>query len=80
MSTDNKLLLVDLTNPDLRLDGHLDTPRGTIHLQRKRFLPAIALIKSRLDVINVDGGQDYRRLKLEKLKVYHVGQIGRAHV
>ena len=38
ISTDNKLLLVDLTNPDLRLDGHLDTPRGTIHLQRKRFL------------------------------------------
>ena len=47
-------------------------------LQRERFLPAIALIKSRLDVINVDGGQDYRRLKMEKLKVYHVGPGGEA--
>ncbi len=42
-------------------------------LQRERFLPAIELLKSRLDVINVDGGTDYRRLKLEKLRVYHVG-------
>jgi len=45
-------------------------------LQRERFLPAIELLKSRLDVINVDGGRDYRRLKLEKLKVYHVGKPG----
>lgn len=45
-------------------------------LQRERFLPAIELLKSRLDVINVDGGKDYRRLKLEKLKVYHVGKPG----
>ena len=45
-------------------------------LQRERFLPAIDLLKSRLDVINVDGGTDYRRLKLEKLKVYHVGEPG----
>ena len=54
---------------------HPDTlyPNG---LQRERFLPAIELIKSRLDVINVDGGQDYRRLKMEKLKVYHVGPGG----
>jgi cell division protein ZapE len=42
-------------------------------LQRERFLPAIELIKSRLDVVAVDGGTDYRRLKMEKLKVYHVG-------
>jgi cell division protein ZapE len=42
-------------------------------LQRERFLPAIALIKARLDVVEVDGGTDYRRLKMEKLKVYHVG-------
>jgi cell division protein ZapE len=45
-------------------------------LQRERFLPAIELLKSRLDVINVDGGTDYRRLKLEKLKVYYVGKLG----
>jgi cell division protein ZapE len=42
-------------------------------LQRERFLPAIELIKDRLDVVAVDGGTDYRRLKMEKLKVYHVG-------
>jgi cell division protein ZapE len=42
-------------------------------LQRTRFLPAIELIKSRLDVVAVDNGTDYRRLKMEKLQVYHVG-------
>ena len=42
-------------------------------LQRERFLPAIELLKARLDVIEVDNGTDYRRLKMEKLKVYHVG-------
>jgi cell division protein ZapE len=42
-------------------------------LQRERFLPAIEFLKSRLDVVNVDGGKDYRRLKMEKLRVYHMG-------
>jgi len=42
-------------------------------LQRERFLPAIELLKEQLDVVEVDGGTDYRRLKMEKLKVYHVG-------
>ncbi|MEW5864766.1 MAG: cell division protein ZapE [Pseudomonadota bacterium] len=42
-------------------------------LQRERFLPAIELLKSRLDVIHVDNGVDYRRLKMERLKVYHTG-------
>jgi cell division protein ZapE len=42
-------------------------------LQRERFLPAVALLKERLDVVEVDGGTDYRRLKMERLKVYHVG-------
>jgi cell division protein ZapE len=42
-------------------------------LQRSRFLPAIELINRRLDVVPVDNGTDYRRLKMEKLKVYHVG-------
>jgi len=40
-------------------------------LQRERFLPAIEFIKSRLDVLEVDNGTDYRRLKMERLKVYH---------
>jgi len=42
-------------------------------LQRERFLPAIELIKQRLDVVSVDNGTDYRRLKMERTKVYHVG-------
>ena len=41
-------------------------------LQRERFLPAIEFIKSRLDVVGVDNGTDYRRLKMERVKVYHV--------
>jgi cell division protein ZapE len=42
-------------------------------LQRERFLPAIELIKDKLDVLHVDNGTDYRRLKMERLKVYHTG-------
>jgi cell division protein ZapE len=42
-------------------------------LQRERFLPVIELLKNRLDVISVDNGTDYRRLKMEKMRVYHVG-------
>jgi cell division protein ZapE len=42
-------------------------------LQRSRFLPAIELLKERLDVVGVDGGTDYRRLKMERVEVYHLG-------
>jgi len=42
-------------------------------LQRERFVPAIELLQRRLDVVEVDGGVDYRRLKMEKLRVYHLG-------
>jgi cell division protein ZapE len=42
-------------------------------LQRERFVPAIELIKARLDVLEVDNGTDYRRLKMERVKVYHLG-------
>jgi len=41
-------------------------------LQRERFLPAVEFLKSRLDVVSVDGGTDYRRLKMERLQVYHL--------
>jgi cell division protein ZapE len=41
-------------------------------LQRSRFLPAIELLKSRLEVIEVDNGTDYRRLKMERMRVYHL--------
>ena len=40
-------------------------------LQRARFLPAIALIKQHVDVINVDGGVDYRLRALEQAELYH---------
>jgi cell division protein ZapE len=40
-------------------------------LQRARFLPAIALLKQHLDVLNVDGGVDYRLRYLEKAEIYH---------
>jgi cell division protein ZapE len=47
-------------------------------LQRERFLPAIELLKSRLDVVSVDSGTDYRRLKMERVQVYHVGSQGQS--
>ena len=40
-------------------------------LKREEFLPTIELIKERLDVIQVDGGTDYRRRALQQVKVYH---------
>jgi cell division protein ZapE len=40
-------------------------------LKRENFLPTIALLKERLDVLNVDGGVDYRQRMLEGVKVYH---------
>jgi cell division protein ZapE len=49
-------------------------------LQRERFLPAIELLERRLDVIAVDNGTDYRRLKMERMKVYHVGPGGEAEL
>jgi cell division protein ZapE len=44
-------------------------PQG---LLRERFLPAIALIKQRLDVVEVDAGVDYRLRALEHVDAYHV--------
>lgn len=40
-------------------------------LHRDRILPAIELLKSRLEVINVDNGTDYRRRTLEQARLYH---------
>jgi cell division protein ZapE len=39
-------------------------------LHRDRILPAIELLKSQLEVINVDSGTDYRRLTLELARLY----------
>lgn len=40
-------------------------------LQRERFLPFIDLMKSRLDVLELDSGVDYRRHRMRNLPVYH---------
>lgn len=40
-------------------------------LHRDRILPAIALIKERMDVLNVDAGNDYRKRSLEQVEAYH---------
>jgi cell division protein ZapE len=41
-------------------------------LQRQNFLPTIALIKNKMDIMPLDGGNDYRLRKLEVMPVYHV--------
>jgi cell division protein ZapE len=40
-------------------------------LHRDRILPAIALLKDKLEVLNVDAGHDYRRRTLEQVRLYH---------
>lgn len=40
-------------------------------LHRDRILPAIALLKKRLDVANVDAGCDYRKRALQQVLAYH---------
>jgi cell division protein ZapE len=40
-------------------------------LHRDRVLPAIELMKEKLEVINVDAGTDYRRRTLDRIKLYH---------
>ena len=40
-------------------------------LHRDRILPAIELLKSHLEVVDVDNGTDYRRRTLEQARLYH---------
>jgi cell division protein ZapE len=40
-------------------------------LHRDRILPAIELLKDRLETINVDHGTDYRQRTLEHVEIYH---------
>ena len=40
-------------------------------LHRDRILPAIELLKSKLEVISVDAGVDYRQRTLQQVELYH---------
>ena len=55
-----------VTTSNFRPDGLY--PNG---LHRERILPAIELLKDRLQIVNVDAGTDYRRLTLEQVAMYH---------
>ncbi|MFZ5540884.1 MAG: cell division protein ZapE, partial [Pseudomonadota bacterium] len=39
-------------------------------LHRDRLLPAIALLKDRLDVVHLEGGADYRRRAMQRIDAY----------
>ena len=41
-------------------------------LQRERFLPFIALLKRRLDVLELEGGRDYRLARFVGPAVYFI--------
>jgi cell division protein ZapE len=55
-----------VTTSNFRPDGLY--PNG---LHRDRILPAIALLEEKLEIINVDGGTDYRRRTFDRIKRYH---------
>src|ERR1700759_2359103 len=44
-------------------------------LQRQRFLPAIDLIESHVEVIHLDGGIDYRLRQLEQAPTYMISSL-----
>jgi cell division protein ZapE len=48
-------------------------------LQRQNLLPTIALLKQWLDVVEVDGGTDYRLRELEQAAAYYVTPPGAAN-
>lgn len=40
-------------------------------LHRDRILPAISLLKAKMEIVGVDNGTDYRQRTLEHVKLYH---------
>jgi cell division protein ZapE len=48
-------------------------------LQRERFLPFIALLKKKLDVLELDSGRDYRLARLHGKPIYHCPLDQAAH-
>ena len=61
---DNRVSIVTTSN--FHPDGLY--PNG---LHRDRILPAIELLKEKLEIVNVDNGTDYRRRTLEQVTLYH---------
>jgi cell division protein ZapE len=61
---DNRVSIVTTSN--FEPDGLY--PNG---LHRDRILPAIELLKARLEVVNVDAGTDYRQQSLQQVRLYH---------
>ena len=51
-------------------------------LQRDRFLPFIALIKDKLDVLELDAARDYRLQRIKDMRVYHypLGDLAARHM
>ena len=67
-------LLEGLAESGVTLVATSNTPPDRLYengLQRARFLPAIDLLKRTTQVINVDGGVDYRLRALERAEIYH---------
>lgn len=48
-------------------------------LQRDRFLPAIALLEQHLDILTVDGGNDYRLRELSRADLFMVPDDAASH-
>ncbi len=61
---DNRVSIIATSN--FHPDGLY--PNG---LHRDRILPAIELLKARLEVVNVDAGTDYRQRSLQQVAMYH---------
>jgi cell division protein ZapE len=66
-------LLEGLVRGGLTLVATSNVPPRDLYkdgLQRQRFLPAIALVESHLDVLELDSGIDYRLRRLERAPTY----------
>jgi cell division protein ZapE len=61
---DNRVSIVTTSN--FHPDGLY--PNG---LHRDRILPAIELLKEKLEIVNVDNGTDYRQRTLQQVQLYH---------
>ena len=67
-------LLQSLFEHDVVLVATSNIPPDKLYengLQRERFLPAIDLLNRYTEVVNIDGGQDYRLRRLEQAELYY---------